>query len=45
MIKQKRTLTHKKKVTAMCLSVDGNQLVSGDATGLIYIWRAQQPSQ
>jgi WD40 repeat protein len=36
--KQKKTLTHKKRVTAMCLSVDGRHLVTGDSQGLIYIW-------
>ena len=36
--KQKRTLQHKKRVTAMCLSVDGQHLISGDSEGLIYLW-------
>ena len=35
---RKRTLTHKKRITAMTLSVDGNQLITGDAGGVIYIW-------
>ena len=39
--KQKRTLQHKKKVTALCLSVDGQHLISGDSQGLIYIWSTQ----
>eukprot|EP00347_Sterkiella_histriomuscorum_P001718 403370949 len=36
--KQKKTLQHKKKVTAMCLTFDGQYLISGDQQGLIYIW-------
>lgn len=36
--KQRKTLTHKKRVTAMALSMDGRHLVTGDAQGLIYIW-------
>ena len=36
--KQKKCLIHKKKVTAMCLSVDGQYLISGDYTGIIYVW-------
>lgn len=35
---QKKTLTHKKKITAMTLSTDGTRLISGDAQGLIYVW-------
>lgn len=31
-------MTHKKKVTSMCLSADGKYLISGDAAGLLYIW-------
>ena len=31
-------LPHRRKVTAMCLSTDGNHIISGDAGGLIYIW-------
>lgn len=31
-------MQHKKKVSAMTLSVDGQYLVSGDITGVIYIW-------
>lgn len=34
----KKTLTHKKKVTALALSTDGSRLVSGDSCGLIYVW-------
>jgi hypothetical protein len=29
--KQRKTLTHKKRITAMCLSQDGRNLVCGDA--------------
>ncbi|CDW75055.1 wd domaincontaining protein [Stylonychia lemnae] len=36
--KHKKTLQHKKKVTALCLTFDGQYLVSGDQSGLIYIW-------
>lgn len=36
--KHKRTLQHRKKVTAMCLTFDNQYLVSGDSQGLIYIW-------
>lgn len=39
--RQKKTLQHKKKVTALCLSVDGTHLISGDQTGVIYIWSTQ----
>lgn len=35
---QKKTLTHKKKITAMTLSTDGTRLITGDAHGLIYVW-------
>jgi WD40 repeat protein len=35
---QKKTLTHKKKITALTLSNDGTRLISGDSQGLIYIW-------
>ena len=35
---KKRTLLHKKRITAMTLSVDGKQLVTGDSGGTIYIW-------
>jgi len=35
---QKKTLTHKKKITALTLSIDGTRLITGDAQGLIYIW-------
>ena len=35
---KKKTLSHKKKITAMCLSTDGRSLISGDAVGQIYIW-------
>lgn len=35
---QKKTLTHKKKITALTLSTDGTRLISGDAGGLIYVW-------
>ena len=31
-------MTHKKKVTSMCLSADGRYLICGDAAGLLYIW-------
>ena len=34
----KRTFTHKKRVTAMTLTVDNRQLVSGDSAGTIYVW-------
>lgn len=40
--RQKKTLIHKKKVTALCLSVDGQHLVSGDQSGLIYLWSIKQ---
>lgn len=36
--RQKKTLQHKKRVTALCLSIDGKYLISGDASGLIYLW-------
>jgi len=36
--KHKRTLQHKKRVTAICLSVDGQYLITGDSQGLLYIW-------
>ena len=39
--RQKRTLQHKHKVTALCLTVDGQQLISGDQSGVIYIWSTQ----
>ena len=39
--RQKRTLQHKKKVTALCLTVDGQFLISGDSQGLIYVWSTQ----
>lgn len=35
---QKKTMTHKKRITALCLSSDGQRLVTGDQGGLIYIW-------
>ncbi len=35
---QKKTLTHRKRVTALTLSTDGTRLISGDAQGLIYVW-------
>ena len=31
-------MTHKKRITAMTLSVDGQKLITGDAQGLIYVW-------
>jgi hypothetical protein len=31
-------MTHKKKVTSMCLSADGRFLITGDAAGLLYVW-------
>lgn len=34
----KKTMTHKRRITAMCLSRDGQLLVSGDSEGLIYVW-------
>jgi len=40
--KQKRTLQHRKKVTAMCLTFDGVYLVCGDSQGLIYVWNVSQ---
>jgi len=43
--KQRKTLTHKKRVTAMCLSKDGRFLVTGDAQGLIYVWSLHDDSQ
>lgn len=43
--KQRKTLTHKKRITAMCLSMDGRHLVTGDASGLIYVWALiEEPS-
>lgn len=33
-----------KKVNAMCLTVDGHLLITGDKGGLIYIWSATSPS-
>jgi WD40 repeat protein len=41
-MKHRKTLTHKKRVCAMCLSVDGRHLVTGDAQGLIYIWTLKE---
>lgn len=32
-------------MTALCLSVDGTHLISGDQQGLIYIWSTQQLNQ
>mmetsp|Transcript_7045 Transcript_7045/g.11859 ORF Transcript_7045/g.11859 Transcript_7045/m.11859 type:complete len:86 (+) Transcript_7045:883-1140(+) len=43
--KQTRTFTHKKRVTALCLSVCGSYLVSGDLQGLIYVWSTAPESQ
>lgn len=40
--RQKRTLQHKKKVTAVCLSNDGRHLVSGDINGTIYVWNTKE---
>lgn len=34
----KRTFTHKKRITAMTLTVDDQQLVTGDSNGTIYVW-------
>lgn len=31
-------MTHKKRVSAMCLSKCGFYLISGDLSGMIYIW-------
>lgn len=36
--KHKKTLIHKKKVTAVCISVDDQFVISGDQNGVIYIW-------
>lgn len=35
---QKKTMTHKKRITCLTLSTDGQRLISGDAAGLIYVW-------
>ena len=35
---RKRTFTHKKRITSMTLSVDNNQLITGDSLGTIYVW-------
>ena len=34
----KRTFTHKKRITALTLTVDDQQLVTGDSGGTIYVW-------
>lgn len=41
---KRRTLSHKKKVSALCLSVDGQYLITGDKQGLIYVWNAHSAS-
>lgn len=43
--RQKRTLQHKKKVSALCLSNDGRHLVSGDISGIIYIWNTKDGAE
>ena len=35
---RKRTFTHKKRISAMCLTVDNLQLITGDTGGIIYVW-------
>ena len=44
-VKQRKTLCHKKRVTAMCLSVDGRFLITGDSQGSIYKWTLKDDSQ
>jgi len=38
---QKKTMTHKKRITAMTLTTDGQKLICGDAAGLIYTWNLE----
>lgn len=42
---KRRTLQHKKKVSAMCITIDGQFLITGDKSGLIYIWTTMPISQ
>jgi WD40 repeat protein len=41
-LKQKKTLIHKKRVSAVCLTIDNQFLISGDISGLIYIWNVEK---
>jgi len=41
---KRKTLSHKKRITAMCISTDGRQLVTGDAGGQIYVWTIRDKS-
>ena len=34
----RRVFTHKKRITAMTLTHDNRQLVTGDSAGLIHVW-------
>lgn len=43
--RQKRTLQHRKKVTAMCMTFDSQYLVTGDSQGLIYVWNVAAEHQ
>jgi hypothetical protein len=36
--KKRATLSHKKRICSMCLTLDGRFLITGDAAGLLYIW-------
>lgn len=35
-------MTHKKRITAMCLSKEGQLLITGDSEGLIYVWHVRE---
>lgn len=36
-------MTLKRKVSTMALSTDGSKLISGDISGLIYLWNLESP--
>ena len=37
-VSQKKTMTHKKRISAITLSHDGSKLITGDIQGVIYTW-------